>query len=119
MSAQNYRTVLRMRCFVLTLIVTIIATIAASFDACADTFEAGFVNLTLTDPVEGGPMQVIVVYPTRSAAGTTTLGPFTIAAKREAAPAPGSYPLIVFSHGAAGTNLGHHDSLTALARAGF
>ena len=25
----------------------------------------------------------------------------------------------MFSHGASGTNLGHHDSLTALARAGF
>lgn len=110
---------MRMRCFVLTLIVTILATMAAPSDACADAFEAGFVTLTLTDPVEGGPMQVIVVYPTRSAAGTTTLGPFTISAKRDAPPAPGSYPLIVFSHGAAGTNLGHHDSLTALARAGF
>ena len=108
-----------MRCFILTLIVTIMTTMAASFDACADAFEAGFVTLTLTDPVEGGPMQVIVVYPTRSAAGTTTLDPFTIAAKRDATPAPGSYPLIVFSHGASGTNLGHHDSLTALARAGF
>jgi predicted dienelactone hydrolase len=108
-----------MRCFVLTLIVTLMATLAASFDAHADAFEAGFVSLTLTDPVEGGPMQVIVVYPTKAAAGTTTSGPFTISAKRDAAPAPGSYPLIVFSHGASGTNLGHHDSLTALARAGF
>ena len=108
-----------MRCFVLTLIATLMVTLAASFDACADAFEAGFVNLTLTDPVEGGPMQVIVVYPTKAAAGTTGLGPFTISAKRDARPAPGSYPLIVFSHGTAGTNLGHHDSLTALARAGF
>jgi predicted dienelactone hydrolase len=110
--------VLRMRCFVGTLIVTLMA-IALPFDACADAFEAGFVNVTLTDPVEGGPMQAIVVYPTNSAAGTTRLGPFTIAASREAAPAPGSYPLIVFSHGSGGTHLGHHDSLTALARAGF
>lgn len=108
-----------MRCFGLTLIVTIMATLTASFDACADAFEAGFADVTLTDPVEGGPMPVIVAYPTRSAAGTTGLGPFTISARRNAAPAPGSYPLIVFSHGTAGTNLGHHDSLTALARAGF
>jgi hypothetical protein len=48
------------------------ATLAASFDAWADAFEAGFVNLTLTDPVEGGPMQVIVVYPTKSAAGLSS-----------------------------------------------
>jgi predicted dienelactone hydrolase len=108
-----------MRCFVLAFIVTLVATLAASFNACADAFEAGFINLTLTDPVEGGPMQAIVVYPTKAAAGKTTLSPFTISAKRDAAPAPGSYSLIVFSHGSGGMNLGHHDSMTALARAGF
>jgi predicted dienelactone hydrolase len=64
-------------------------------------------------------MQVIVVYPTQAAPGTTSVGPFTISAKRDAAPAPGPYPLIVFSHGSSGTNLAHHDSLTALAHAGF
>ncbi len=108
-----------MRCLALALIVAMLGTMVAPFDVRADSFEAGFVNLTLTDPIEGGPMQVIVVYPTKAAAGTSSSGPFTISARRDAAPAPGSYPLIVFSHGAAGTNLGHHDSLTALARAGF
>ena len=85
----------------------------------AAEFEAGFINLTLKDPVEGGPMPVILVYPTKAVAGTTTLGPFTISATRGSTPAPGSYPLIVVSHGTGGSNLGHHDSLTALARAGF
>ena len=108
-----------MRRFVRTLIVTLVATLAASFDAHAESFGAGFADLTLTDPVEGGPMQVVVSYPTKVAAGTTTVGAFTVAARRDAPPAPGSYPLIVFSHGASGTSLGHHDSLTALARAGF
>ena len=64
-------------------------------------------------------MPAIVVYPTKAAAGTTTLGPFTIAATRGSAPAPGSYPLIVISHGTGGSSLGHHDTMTALARAGF
>jgi predicted dienelactone hydrolase len=95
------------------------AAIASSFDVRAETFEAGFVDVTLKDPVEGGPMRAIVMYPTRAAAGTTRVGLFTLAAVREAAPAPGSYPLIVFSHGSGGTPLGHHDSLAALARAGF
>jgi len=101
------------------LMIMLAAAIGASFEARAETFEAGFVELTLKDPVEGGPMQAIVMYPTRAAAGTTRVGPFTLSATRDAPPAPGSYPLIVFSHGTAGTDLAHHDSLTALARAGF
>jgi len=64
-------------------------------------------------------MSAIVVYPSMSGAETTSLGLFTIAAGRGTPPAPGAHPLIVFSHGTGGSSLGHHDSLTALARAGF
>lgn len=85
----------------------------------ADEFGAGFQDLQLTDPVEGGPMAVIVFYPTKTDRGSTQVGPFTIAATRGAAPAPGSYPLIVHSHGTGGSHLGHHDTLVTLARAGF
>ena len=85
----------------------------------AEDFGAGFLDLQLTDPVEGGPMPAIVFYPTKSDGGSTQVGPFTIAATRGAAPAPGSYPLIVHSHGTGGSHLGHHDTLAALARAGF
>jgi predicted dienelactone hydrolase len=92
---------------------------ALPFDVRAEALEAGFVSLTLIDPVEGGPMPTIVVYPSKSGAETTRLGPFTISAGRDVTPAPGPYPLIVFSHGTGGSNLGHHDSLTAFARAGF
>ena len=108
-----------MKSFVVTLAGALVATVASPAGVHAAEYEAGFINLTLKDPVEGGPMPAIVVYPTKAAAGTTTLGPFTISATRGSAPAPGSYPLIVFSHGTGGSSLGHHDSLTALARAGF
>lgn len=97
----------------------LIATFGFLLAAHADGLEAGFASLALTDPVQGGPMPGIVVYPTKSGAGSTRLGSFTISAERETAPAPGSHPLIVFSHGTGGSDLGHHDSLTALARAGF
>ena len=90
---------------------TLSATVAA--------YESGFVMLTAVDPVEGGAMQVVVAYPTNELATTTTLGPFTLAAGRDSLPAPGQHPLIVFSHGTGGSAFGHHDSLTALARAGF
>jgi predicted dienelactone hydrolase len=80
---------------------------------------AGFAPLRLTDPVEGGPMAGIVVYPTAAAAGRTTLGPFEIEAVPGAPPLPGPFPLVVISHGTGGSQLGHHDSLTHLARHGF
>lgn len=89
-------------------------------DAAGQTSSnAGFAALRLTDPVEGGPMTGIVVYPAAAAAGRTTLGPFEIEAVPGAPPQPGPFPLVVFSHGTGGSQLGHHDSLTHLARHGF
>lgn len=85
----------------------------------AEPFAAGFVDLTLKDPVEGGPMPAVVVYPTTAPEGTTTLGPLSIDATRRAPPAPGQYPLVVISHGTGGSSLGHADTLVALARAGI
>jgi len=81
----------------------------------------GFADITLTNPVEGGPMPVIVFYPSdeASVAAKTTVGPFDLAAQRGAMPTAGRHPLVVLSHGTGGTRLGHHDSLAALARAGI
>jgi predicted dienelactone hydrolase len=87
--------------------------------ARGEDFGAAFLELQLTDPVEGGPMSAVIFYPTKSNGGSTQVGPFTIAATRGAAPASGAHPLIVHSHGTGGSNLGHHDTLVALARAGF
>jgi predicted dienelactone hydrolase len=80
---------------------------------------AGFVDLRLDDPVEGGPMRAIAFYPAQTSGAATRLGPFTIDAVPNATAAAGVFPLIVFSHGTGGSLLSHHDSLSALARAGF
>jgi predicted dienelactone hydrolase len=64
-------------------------------------------------------MPAIVFYPTRGDSGSTQVGPYSIAAARGAAPARGPFSFIVHSHGTGGDHLGHHDTLTALARAGF
>ncbi len=64
-------------------------------------------------------MPAIVFYPTRGDGGPTQVGPYSIAATRGAAPAPGAFAFIVHSHGTGGDHLGHHDTLAALARAGF
>ena len=107
------------RFFMYLLLGTWTSIVAPPLAANANALEAGFINLTLVDPVEGGAMQAIVAYPTLSAAASTTLGPFTIAASPGSVPEPGLHPLVVVSHGTGGSSLGHHDSLTALARAGF
>jgi predicted dienelactone hydrolase len=47
------------------------------------------------------------------------MGPYVVQATRDCAVAGQSLPLIVISHGQGGTRLGHHDTATALADAGF
>jgi predicted dienelactone hydrolase len=82
-------------------------------------FGAGLIDLALVDPVEGGPMAATVIYPTQGRGSVTQRPPFTVDATADATPASGPFALIVLSHGTGGGMLGHHDSLTALARAGF
>ncbi len=85
----------------------------------ADSYPAGLMDLALTDPVEGGSMRGIVVYPSGAQGPPSQRGLFTIDATADAAPSTGSFPLIVVSHGTGGSLATHHDSMTALARAGF
>jgi predicted dienelactone hydrolase len=85
----------------------------------ADNYPAGFMDLALTDPVEGGPMRGFVVYPAATQGPPSQLDLFTIEATAGAPPSSGSFPLIVVSHGTGGSLLTHHDSMSALARAGF
>lgn len=87
--------------------------------ASAGDFAAGFAQRRLTDPVEGGPMAAVVTYPSYQAGGPTQLGPFLVEAQPGVTPAPGRFPLILVSHGTGGSAMGHHDTVTALARAGF
>jgi predicted dienelactone hydrolase len=109
-----------MRRLIAVLIGLTLFVLAGQSAARADGFEAGIATLGLTDPVEGGPIPAIVVFPAVSGGdGPTDVGPFEVQAGFGAATAPGPFPLIVFSHGTGGSDLGHHDSMTALARAGF
>lgn len=101
---------------------TLRATAMALAFACAFAAPAhagaGFTDLVLTDPVDGGKMPVIVFYPA-GIDGQAEIGSYHLAAARDAAPRPARYPLVIMSHGSGGTRLGHHDSLAALAEAGF
>jgi predicted dienelactone hydrolase len=116
-ACAHSRAMIARACAVLYLVLA--SVVGAVSPAGAEGMSVGFVNLSLTDPVEGGPMRAWAVYPSTAPGGTTELGPFTIEAVAGAPAAPGRHPLVVFSHGTGGAMLGHHDSMTALARAGF
>jgi predicted dienelactone hydrolase len=80
---------------------------------------AAFRALHVTDPVGGSTMPGYVFYPTEEAGKDTRVGPYDVAATFDAPPRPGAKPLVVLSHGNAGTALGHHDLATFLAAHGF
>ncbi len=80
---------------------------------------AGFRALRVVDPVGGGSMPGYVFYPSDQAGKDTRIGPYDVAATLDAPPRPGPKPLVVLSHGNAGSALGHHDLAAFLALHGF
>lgn len=79
----------------------------------------GFQAIRIHDPVGGGDMPGYVFYPSAQATGTTVVGPYHVAASRNAPAIPGAKPLVVISHGNGGSDLSHHDLATYLASHGF
>lgn len=80
----------------------------------------GFAPFEAIDPVGGEPMPGYVFYPsTQPDHGPTTVGPYEVAAVRDAPAQPGARPLVLVSHGHAGSSLGHHDLAAHLAGHGF
>ena len=80
---------------------------------------AGFRALRVADPVGGGTMPGYVFYPSDQAGKETRVGPYDVAATLDAPPRSGPKPLVVLSHGNAGSDLGHHDLAAFLAAHGF
>jgi predicted dienelactone hydrolase len=80
---------------------------------------AGFRELRVADPVGGGSMPGYVFYPSDQAGKDTRVGPYDVAATLDAPARPGPKPLVVLSHGNAGSALGHHDLAAFLAAHGF
>lgn len=79
----------------------------------------GFQSIRIHDPVTGDSMPGYVFYPSAKSGADTRIGPYQIAATRGSPPVPGAKPLVVISHGHAGSSLGHHDLATYLAAHGF
>lgn len=79
----------------------------------------GFKRLLVTDPVSGKAMDAVYFYPGVAAEKTpSTIGPYQIAAQKALNIVPGHYPVIIISHGNAGSLWSHHDLATTLARQG-
>ncbi|WP_109127303.1 hypothetical protein [Dyella sp. C11] len=80
----------------------------------------GIAPIHIPDPVSGKPTDGFVFYPSSAATpGTTSLGPYDVAAHFDVPAVPGAKPLIVISHGNGGSRLGHHDLAVFLASHGF
>jgi predicted dienelactone hydrolase len=98
------------------LIVLLVLVLSVTAQAREATFNAGFTGRD----VAGDPgFPIVVWYPATAEESTWLAGPYSITAARDAAPAEGSFPLVVISHGGMGSELGHRDWADYLARRGF
>lgn len=80
---------------------------------------AGFQRLNLPMDQNGPGLQGAVWTPCAESAGEIKVGRVAIQGVQGCKLPEGRYPLIVMSHGSAGSYLSHHDTAAALADAGF
>lgn len=95
------------------------ACFALSLIATGAAHAAGFQRLNLPMDMNGPALQGGIWYPCVAPAQDVAIGRVTLAATPDCPMPDGSRPLIVMSHGSAGSYLGHHDTAAALADAGF
>lgn len=79
----------------------------------------GFKAIEFHDPVNGGTTPGYVFYPSALPSKVTWRGSYELHATPNAPPLVGAKPLVVISHGHAGSDLGHHDLAEYLASHGF
>lgn len=82
-------------------------------------YSAGFSRVTVGDPATGERMTAGIWYPTEAREARVSEQSRTFLVARDAMPAPGSYPLILLSHGSGAWYGAHHDSAEFFARRGF
>ena len=96
----------------------VVAALAAVFGvASAQAQGVGFRDIVVE--FDGENMVTALWYPTNAAAGTTSIGPFTMAATRDAAVGGGRYGLVLLSHGTGGGRLNHRGTAIHLAEGGY
>ena len=80
---------------------------------------AGIRRLEILDPIDQQPMEAVAFFPSSDPSGSTSIGPYEVAASKSGSITSGSYPLILLSHGNMGSMWGHHDLAASLARQGY
>ena len=88
-------------------------------DAKRVVAEAGCRLVQVPAPHLDGTLSMLLWYPADADAAPLRLGPYTIDAAANAAPARGTWPVVVISHGSGGSHLTHRGLGIHLARAGF
>lgn len=83
------------------------------------SFNAGIRELCIADAEQAVSFSALLFYPTQAPAVPATFGPYRLEVAAEAAPATGSFPLVVLSHGNGGSPLLYRDLITHLARQGM
>ena len=78
----------------------------------------GFQQITVPDPA-GKPLAVAIWYPGDGAASSAPLGMFSQTVAVNGSVSGSHLPLILISHGNAGSSASHYDTALALAKAGF
>lgn len=97
------------------LAVAALAFVLASASARADG--VGFRDISVE--VDGERLVTALWYPIDGKSGETTIGPFRMAATRDAPVGDARYGLILLSHGTGGGRLNHRDTATRLAEGGY
>ena len=80
---------------------------------------AGYQPLEVPAATGDSEIGAIVWSPCARAQATVTIGPYVIQGTKNCAIAGGSLPPVIISHGQGGSCLGHQDTASALANAGF
>ena len=100
-----------MKCLAVAALTFVLASASARADG------VGFRDIAVE--VDGERIVTALWYPTEAPTERTTIGPFTMAATRDAPVGEGRYGLVLLSHGTGGGRLNHRDTAIRLAEGGY
>lgn len=82
-------------------------------------FSVGYTHLFVQDPIQNIEYPLWLFYPTEVSSTPVAFGPFEMEVSREASPAQGRFPLVLFSHGSGGGPLLYRGLASYLVKNGF
>lgn len=85
----------------------------------APTYHPGFKTLGMWLADTGERLDIAFWYPSIRSPSQVQYGDWTLTVARNGKEIPGRYPLVILSHGSAGSRFTHHDTAASLAASGF